>query len=88
MATADNGLIAMAYGPSRFSAKVAEGKHVEITEETDYPFSDRVRITVHCNETLSFPLHFRIPSWSNQAEVSIAGETCLGGIPRVKRCLG
>jgi len=73
MATEDKGLVAMGYGPSRFSAKVAEGKIVEITEETDYPFSDRVRVTVHCKEPLSFPLHFRIPSWSNRAEVSIAG---------------
>ena len=74
MATADKGLVAMGYGPCRFSAKVAEGKAIEITQETDYPFSDRVRVTVHCNEPLSFPLHFRIPTWSNQAEVSIAGE--------------
>lgn len=74
MATADNGLVAMGYGPSRFSAKVAEGKPVEISQETDYPFSDRVRVTVHCSEPLSFPLHFRIPSWSNQAEVSVSGD--------------
>lgn len=72
MATADKGLVAMGYGPSQFSAKVAEDKLVEITEETEYPFSDRVRVTVHCKEPLRFPLHFRIPSWSNHAEVSIA----------------
>ncbi|MFB9261649.1 hypothetical protein ACFFWD_00365 [Bradyrhizobium erythrophlei] len=74
MATPDNGLIAMGYGPCRFSANVAEGKLVEITEETDYPFSDRVRVTVHCKEPLNFPLYFRIPSWANRAEVSVAGE--------------
>lgn len=73
MATADRGLVAMGYGPSRFSAKVAEGKHVEIVEETEYPFSDRVRVTIRCSEPVRFPLHFRIPSWSNQAEVSVAG---------------
>jgi uncharacterized protein len=74
MATADSGLVALGYGPSRFGAKVADGKPVEISEETEYPFSDRVRVTVHCKEPLRFPLHFRIPSWSNQAEVSIAGD--------------
>ena len=74
MATADKGLVAMGYGPCHFNAKVAEGKTVEIIEETDYPFSDRVRVTVRCREPLSFLLHFRIPSWSNQAEVSIAGD--------------
>jgi hypothetical protein len=74
MATADKGLVAVAYGPCRFNAKVAEGKPVEIIEETDYPFSDRVKVTVRCKEPLSFPLHFRIPSWANEAEVSVAGE--------------
>ena len=74
MATADNGLVALGYGPSRFRAKVADGKTVEVVQETDYPFSDRVRVTVHCNEPLHFPLHFRIPSWSNQAEVSVVGD--------------
>ena len=74
MATADKGLVAVAYGPCRFNAKVAGGKPVEIIEETDYPFSDRVKVTVRCKEPLSFPLHFRIPSWANQAEVSVAGE--------------
>jgi uncharacterized protein len=75
MATADSGLVAMGYGPCQFNAKVADGKHVEIVEETDYPFSDRVKVTVHCSEPLSFPLHFRIPSWANPAEVAFAGET-------------
>ncbi len=75
MATADNGLIALAYGPSRYTAKVANGKNIEVVEDTRYPFSDRVRVTVRCSEPLSFPLHFRIPSWANRAEVSIAGQS-------------
>lgn len=74
MATADNGLVAAAYGPCRLKAKVGEGSMVEISEDTDYPFSDRVRITIHCERPVSFPLYFRIPVWADQAELSVSSE--------------
>jgi len=47
---------------------------IGITEETGYPFSDRVRFTIHCEQPVSFPLHFRIPAWANQAVLSVSGE--------------
>jgi uncharacterized protein len=74
MATADNGLIAAVYGPCQIKAKVGEGALIGITEETNYPFSDRVRITIQCERPVSFPLHFRIPSWANQPVLSVSGE--------------
>jgi hypothetical protein len=74
MATADNGLIAPVYGPCRVKAKVADGATIGITEETGYPFSDRVRVTIHCEQPVEFPLHFRIPTWANQPELTVTGE--------------
>jgi hypothetical protein len=72
MATADNGLVAALYGPCQFNAKVGHGSTIEITEETDYPFSDRVRFIIHTRQPVSFPIYFRIPSWANQAELSVS----------------
>ena len=74
MATEDNGMVATVYGPCHVKAKVGEGSTIEITEETDYPFSDRVRFTIHSERPVSFPLHFRIPSWATRAEVSVSSE--------------
>jgi hypothetical protein len=74
MATADYGLVAALYGPCRFNAKVGQGANVEITEETGYPSSDRVRITIHSQLPVSFPIHFRIPSWANRATLSVSTE--------------
>lgn len=74
MATADNGLVAALYGPCRFHAKVGQGANVEITEETDYPFSDRIRITIRSKQPASFPLYFRIPAWANRAELSVSAD--------------
>jgi hypothetical protein len=74
MATADNGVVAALYGPCRVQAKVGDGATIEIIEETDYPFSDRVRMTIHSDRPAAFPLYFRIPSWAGRAALSISGE--------------
>jgi hypothetical protein len=73
MATADRGLIAPAYGPSETKARVADGLAVTLTEETDYPFADGIRITVQPARAVAFPLYLRIPAWADGAEVSVAG---------------
>lgn len=72
-ATADKGLVAAFYGPCRLQAKVGDGASVEIVEETDYPFSDTVRISVSTDKPVSFPLYFRIPVWAEAPEVSVPG---------------
>lgn len=73
LATADKGLVSALYGPGRVEAKVGEGSTVEITEETEYPFSDRVRMTIRTSQPVSFPIYFRIPAWADGAELSVAG---------------
>jgi hypothetical protein len=75
MATADNGLVAVAYGPCRVKAKTGNGSKVEITEETDYPFSDRIRFSIRSKQPASFPIYFRIPSWADNAEFSLSEGT-------------
>ena len=75
MATEDHGLVAATYSPCRVSAVVGHGATVELTEETEYPFSDRVRVTVQTQEAVSFPIYFRIPSWTGEAEVELPGKS-------------
>jgi hypothetical protein len=69
MGTADNGLAAVAYGPSEVTAN-----GVTIEERTDYPFRDTVTLTVNSAKPAAFPLVLRIPSWAAGATVSINGE--------------
>jgi len=75
MATHDQGLAAVAYGPSRVTAKVADGVEVTVDEETDYPFDGRIRFRVTAPNAVKFPLHLRIPAWARGAEARVAGET-------------
>ncbi len=74
MATHDNGLAAVAYGPSVVQAKVADGVDAEITEETNYPFDGAIKFMVKLNQKAQFPIHLRIPAWAEGASVTINGK--------------
>lgn len=70
MATSDNGLIAVAYGPSTVKALVGNGQQVEITEETTYPFDGTVRFRIRSDKPVRFSLYMRIPGWADTARIS------------------
>jgi hypothetical protein len=73
MASADGGLAALAYGPSRVTAKVADDTEVSIIEETSYPFEETIRFTIETPRRVEFPLHLRIPAWCENAQVLVDG---------------
>lgn len=74
MATQDNGLAAVAYGPSVVKAKVDGGREVEIVEETEYPFDGKIRLTVKADKPVKFPLHVRIPAWAEGASIHVGNQ--------------
>lgn len=77
LATMDNGLCASLYAASQVQAKVADGSTVTIVEDTDYPFTNTVNLTILVTNSLplSFPLYLRVPRWcaSNQPSLQING---------------
>lgn len=73
-ATADNGLAALVYGASKVTAKVGDGQTVTIIEDTDYPFKESVRFTIHTSENVRFPLHLRIPLWCKSVHLKVNNE--------------
>ncbi|SDT39848.1 DUF1680 family protein [Mucilaginibacter mallensis] len=75
MATADNGLAVQLYSEGEVTAKVGKGIRVKLTEQTHYPFNDRVNFTINTPRNVTFPLYLRIPAWCNGASVSINGKT-------------
>lgn len=74
MATPDNGIAAAIYGACKANVKVGNGKTVEIVEETNYPFEESVKFTVHTSQKVTFPLYLRIPSWTDNPLVIINGK--------------
>lgn len=74
MATPDGGLAAVAYGPNEVTARVHSGQTVKITEETEYPFRESIKLTIHLNAPARFPIQLRIPAWTRNPEIVAAGE--------------
>lgn len=74
MATKDGGLAAVLYCASKTTARVAGGAEVTITEDTDYPFSDRIKLTISARRPVEFPLYLRIPGWCREAKASVNGK--------------
>jgi hypothetical protein len=71
-ATPDGGLGLIAYGPMVVSAR-AGGQSVQITEDTDYPFTETVRLNFSLSHAAKFPLALRIPGWCRQAAITVNG---------------
>ena len=73
MATFDNGLTSLHYGPCKVSALVADRVPVTLTCQTDYPFNDFIDLAVQPARAAVFPLAFRIPGWCAAPELSLNG---------------
>jgi hypothetical protein len=69
MATNDNGLALVAYGPSVVKARIGNGKEVTISEETNYPFSGSVTLTINTEKNVAFPIDLRIPGWADSVTI-------------------
>lgn len=74
METADHGLLAAAYAPSKVTTKI-NGTEISVTEQTDYPFHQGLRFTVHTAKPVEFPLQLRIPGWLTSGVVVVDGQT-------------
>lgn len=57
------------------STTVAGNVPLNISQETDYPWSGDVKITVNPEKSANFSLNLRVPSWCNNFDISINGES-------------
>jgi hypothetical protein len=72
MATADGGLAAMLYAPSEVMTQV-RGVSLRATQTTEYPFRDRVSLTISPQTAIRFPLRLRRPDWASAVHVKVNG---------------
>jgi hypothetical protein len=73
-ATPDNGLAAVFYSASRVTAKVGQGTEITFTEDTRYPFDEKVVFTVSTSQQVQFPLYLRVPGWCDNPRVMVNGK--------------
>ncbi|HTY37377.1 MAG TPA: beta-L-arabinofuranosidase domain-containing protein, partial [Bacteroidota bacterium] len=75
MATRDNGLAATLYCTSTVKATIGDGSEVEISEKTEYPFSEIIEFNISVSRPTSFPLLLRVPAWCAAAGITINGKS-------------
>lgn len=75
MATADQGLAAVAYGPCTVSARVGRGARVRIVEKTGYPFDGDIQLKIEISRPCRFPIYLRIPAWAKASVIQFKGRT-------------
>ncbi|MFF3614910.1 beta-L-arabinofuranosidase domain-containing protein [Streptomyces sp. NPDC002580] len=73
LSDADGGLAAAMYAPSRVRATVAGGTTVTVTEDTGYPFTDTVTLTISTPRPVRFPLRLRVPGWCQGPQLRVNG---------------
>ena len=86
----DGGGAVNLYTQSMASFDLGGNRSLTVTQETDYPTSGRVKISITPSETLEFPLRLRIPGWCPVATVAINDETAStvssdGGFYEIRR---
>ncbi len=87
MLSHDDGLVAAAYAPCEVRTTVA-GTPVHISEQTEYPFKGRVRITINPARPLGFPLRLRVPAWASGATIEVNRQpvpASAGGFAKIDR---
>ncbi|MBR7828781.1 glycoside hydrolase family 127 protein [Actinospica sp. MGRD01-02] len=76
LATPDNGLCAAMYAPCSVTAKVGSAAApITITEDTGYPFTDTVTLTVSLSAPATFPLYLRVPGWCASPSIKVNGQS-------------
>lgn len=78
MATSDDGLAAATYAPCEVRTVVKGGVKVAVSEETEYPFRDEIRLTINPERATTFPLKLHIPAWATEAVVMVNGRRMNG----------
>ncbi len=77
LASADGGAALLIYGDCQAKLKVADGQEITLDEQTHYPFSEDITLTIGTKkkQSVAFPLYLRIPTWTPAAHITVNGNT-------------
>jgi DUF1680 family protein len=72
--TAKDGLYVHLYDNSRMQWALESGNGLVVTQKTRYPWEGSVRMTVAVEHPEEFTVYVRVPGWSRESSVRVAGE--------------
>jgi len=71
---ADNAVYVNLYGSNKLATTMLDGSTIKLSQETQYPWQDTIKLTVDECKTDAFELAIRIPGWTTSATITINGE--------------
>ncbi|MCX2575172.1 beta-L-arabinofuranosidase domain-containing protein [Pedobacter sandarakinus] len=72
-ATPEKGLAFISYGPMEIETIVADGQKIKISEVTNYPFEEAIKLNISLSNAARFPLLLRIPAWAVKPSIKVNG---------------
>ncbi|MHC4995109.1 MAG: glycoside hydrolase family 127 protein [Planctomycetota bacterium] len=69
-----NGVAVNLYGGNELTTKMLDGSTIRLKQDTQYPWSGAVRVTVQECEEAPFELLFRIPGWARGTTLRVNGK--------------
>lgn len=70
----DKGLWFNLYGGNNLITKLSNGGKVALSQETNYPWDGKIKITIKETGNDPYSLFLRIPAWTKNAQISINGK--------------
>lgn len=70
----DNGVAVNLYGESTARIDLGDDRELEIQQETDYPTSGHIVISIDPSVATSFSVRLRVPAWCSRARVAVNDE--------------
>jgi len=71
---ADNAVYVNLYGSNKLATTMLDGSTIKLSQETQYPWQDTIKLTIDECKTDAFELAIRIPGWTTSATITINGE--------------
>ncbi len=70
----DDGLWVHLYGSNSVNTTLADGSIIALTQQTDYPWDERIRISIDAAPADEIALMLRVPGWCESAELRVNGD--------------
>lgn len=62
------------YGGNQLSTTLADGSEIALSQITNYPWDGKVTVNIEKSTNKIFPIHFRIPEWTENPVITINGK--------------
>ncbi len=70
----DNAVWVNLYGSGVLKTRLPDGQSIELSQETDYPWNGKVKITIHSPGKGALNIMLRVPGWAEQAGITVNGQ--------------